>query len=127
MQESQPQKIDLFPKIYRFITEQGTIMVVSFVSGVVIIGIILQVTRLKDNLQKITSLKQQRLQIAKELQYWQDLARQHGDYRDAYVKLASLQYQLGEKVQAQKSMEKVLSLDPNFKEGNVLGAKIKAQ
>ncbi len=102
-------------------------MVVSFVSGVVIIGIVLQITRINENLQKIASLKEQRLQIAKELQYWQDLARQHEDYRDAYIKIASLQYQLGEKVQAQKSMDKVLSLDPNFKEGNVLGAKIKAQ
>jgi len=124
MQEAQPQKLDLFPKIFRFITEQAELLVISFVSGFVIIGIVLQSVRLSENMQKITVIEAERLQLSKELSYWQDVSRQYIGYRDVYLKIAGLQYQLGDLSQAKTSVDKALSLDPNFRDGQVLGASI---
>lgn len=124
MQEPQPQKIDLFPRIYRFITEQSALIIISFVSGFVIIGIVLQGFRLSDNVRKVAIIENERLQLAKELSYWQDIARRYGGYRDVYLKIAGLQYQLGDLIQAKVNVNKALTLDPNFKDGQVLGASV---
>ncbi len=124
MQDPQPQKLNLFPKIYRFITERGIVIMISLVSLFVLTGIVLQGLKLQNTLQQVELAKEQRMKLTKELSYWQDIARQYSDYRDAYFKIATLQYQLGEVSQAKKSLEKVLALDPNFEKARVLGDKI---
>lgn len=116
----------LFPSIHRFITEQGMLLLISFVSGIFFIGIMFQGVQLYGNFQKIEGLKLQRVKLTKELHYWQDVARQFSNYRDVYFRIAQLQYQLGEPSKSQRSLEKVFGLDPNFKEGRVLGEKIQA-
>ena len=124
--EVQPQtsKESLFPKIFRFITERGVLIVISLVSLVVLTGIVLQGLKLQDTFHQAELAKTERLKLAKELAYWQSVTRQYGNYRDAYFKVATLQYQLGETSQAKKSLEKVLALDPNFENARVLGARI---
>ncbi|HEX8932185.1 MAG TPA: tetratricopeptide repeat protein [Patescibacteria group bacterium] len=126
-EDSQPQKSTFFPKIFRFITERGELLVICLVSGFVVIGIVLQIMRLNENLNKMAVVEKQRLQISRELAYWQDIARQYNGYRDAYLKIAGLQYQLGDLNEAKKSNDQALSLDPNIQEGRVLGAKIQAK
>lgn len=125
--QPQAQPLGLFPKIYRFITEQGVMIIISFVSLVVLTGITLQVFKLQETLHQVELSKEHRLKLAKELAYWQDVTRQYSDYRDAYFKIATLQYQLGNVEQAKKSLEKVLVLDPNFENARVLGDKIEAK
>lgn len=115
-----------FPKIFRFITEQGKLFILSFTTFVVIGGIVIQIQRMEANRTQLALLKNQRVQMTKELAYWQDVARQYPNYRDVVFRIASLQYELGQTNEAAKSLQKVFALDPNFKEGNVLGAKIKA-
>ena len=127
MQEHQPQNSTLFPKIFRFITERGVFVVVSLVSLVLLTAIIMQGAQLKKTLHQAEVAKGQRAELTKELAYWQDVVRQYGNYRDAYFKIATIQYQLGEGAQAKKTLEKVVALDPNFENAKVLGAKISAQ
>jgi tetratricopeptide (TPR) repeat protein len=127
MHDPQPQKLGLFPSIYRFITERGVIIMISLVSLFVLAGIVLQGVKLHNTLQQVELAKEQRMKLTKELSYWQDIARQYSDYRDAYFKIANLQYQLGEVSQAKKSLEKVLALDPNFEKARILGDKISAK
>lgn len=127
MQDPQPQEQSLFPKIFRFITEKGILIVVCIVSLVVLSGIVLQVLELQNTLHQVELTKEKRIELTKELAYWQDVVRRYGDYRDAYYKIATLQYQLGEIHQAKKSLEQVLALDPNFEEAKVLGAKIASE
>lgn len=117
----------LFPKIYRFITERGILLMISLVSLFVLTGIVLQGVRLHDTLSQVELAKQERVKLTKQLAYWQDIVRQYSDYRDGYFEIATLQYQLGEVNQAKKSLEKVLALDPNFEKARVLGDKISAK
>jgi len=117
----------LFPKIYRFITEQGKILIISFSSGTVILGIVLQGIKLHDNLQKIETVKKHKVALIHELTYWQNIARQYPNYRDVYFRVANLQYQLGERAEAKKSLDHVLAIDPNFEAASVLGAAIEAR
>lgn len=127
MENAQPQESGLFPKIFRFITEKGIVVMISLVSLFVLSGIVVQGIKLYDTMQQVEVAKEHRLQLTKELAYWQDVVRRYGDYRDAYFKIATLQYQLGEEAQAKKSLEKVLALDPNFEKAWVLGDKISAK
>lgn len=127
MQPSLTSVRSLFPRIYRFITERGIVIIISLVSLFVLTGIGLQGFKLHNTLHQVDLAKQQRLKLTKELAYWQDIVRQYSNYRDAYFKLAILQYQLGEEAQAKKSLEKVLALDPNFEKARVLGDKISAE
>lgn len=116
----------LFPKIFRFITEQGKVVIIGLATIIVLVGVVMQMNRLNDNRAQLATLKLQKVQLTRELAYWQDVARHYPNYRDVLFRIASLQYELGETNEAKESLQKVLSLDPNFKAGNVLGAKIKA-
>lgn len=127
MQNTQPQQASLFPKIFRFITEKSIVIVISLVSLVVLTGIVFQIVMLQRTLQQVDIAKEKRVTLTKELAYWQDVARRYGDYRDAHFRIATLHYQLGEVIQAKKSLEKVLALDPNFEGARVLGDKISSQ
>ncbi len=83
--------------------------------------------QLQETLTHVEQEKQQRVHLTKELAYWQDVVRQYDNYRDAHFRIATLQYQLGQVNQAQKSLERVLVLDPNFEQARVLGDRISAQ
>ena len=48
-----------------------------------------------------------------EYQFWQTVSREKTDYRDAYLQLGSLAYQLSLTSEAQQAWEAVLRLDPN--------------
>ncbi|HSA83437.1 MAG TPA: hypothetical protein VLF20_00940 [Patescibacteria group bacterium] len=127
MQDAQPQKQDLFPRISRFITEKATLLIISVSSVVVLGGIGIEGWQLYENYQKQETLENKKVQLTKELQYWQGIARQFSNYRDVYFRIASLQYQLGDVVSAKKSLEKVLAIDPNFENARVLGIKIESK
>jgi len=115
-----------FPKIFRIITERGKGVIIGLATIIVFVGVVTQVHMLSANRSALNALKVQHVQLTRELAYWQDVARQYPNYRDVLFRIASLQYELGQKNEAQKTLQKVLSLDPNFKQGNVLGAEIKA-
>lgn len=59
-----------------------------------------------------------------EYQYWQKAVVSHPDYPDGYYKLAFYAYLLGEKSQAESSIQHALSLDPSFEEAKRLEKKI---
>jgi tetratricopeptide (TPR) repeat protein len=125
---SEPQKKQsFFPNIFRFITERWKLIVVSLISVVILTGIVFQGLLLTQNLREFNRLQKTRANIAGELSYWEQIVREYEGYRDAYFRIASLHYQLGEIQEAKKSLEKVLSLDPNFKEAKVLGDKIESK
>ena len=116
-----------FPKINRFITERWKLIMVSLASVVILIGITSQVMLLSQNLKELDKLQKEKIGLVSELSYWQQIVSQYEGYRDAYFRIASLEYQLGQIDEAKKSVEKVLSLDPNFENARVLGDKIEAQ
>ncbi|HZE87089.1 MAG TPA: hypothetical protein VE090_02665 [Methylomirabilota bacterium] len=122
-----------FPNNLRFITEHPwfsrstlftKLLFASFISGIILIGIVLQGFMLQQNLQKGQEINQERLKLTQELIYWQNTAKHYTNYRDIYFRIATLQYEIGNNEAARDSLQKVLSLDPNFKEGQLLGEKI---
>ncbi len=117
-------KTSLFPKITRFITESWKMMVVSFLSGLLIMGIFLQGLSLQKNLAAERKTSTDREKIAIEINRWKKNLEKYPDYRDGYYKLASLEYKLGNIEESKKYIKKALRLDPNFKEGQVLGAEV---
>jgi tetratricopeptide (TPR) repeat protein len=124
-----------FPRIFRFIPESflrprstsiyPKLFVISFLSGLVLIAIFVQSILLLRNLRLTKQLEAQRMQLEKEIAYWQQITQKYPDYRDVYFKLASLEYQRGNIQQAQNDIQKAFSVDPNSTQGKVLGDKIK--
>jgi len=127
--------LSLFPSISRFITERvpktssmhfTKVLLVSFVSGMILIGISLQGALLQRNVQAMDMLAGQREQMVKEIGYWEQFANKHGAYRDVYLRLAALHYRVGNVDIAKGFLQKAVELDPNSEAGKVLGAKITA-
>jgi|GEM_PF-695724 len=52
--------------------------------------------------------------LEKEYQHWRDVINEHPDYRDGYVALVTLSYQLGLRAESQKYLATVRTLDPNY-------------
>lgn len=114
---SKESKISLFPRIYRVITEQWKIILCSFVSGLIIIAIMLQGLILQKNLQIERGMKADREKTVAELGFWKSKLSEYPNYRDLYFKIANLEYKLGRTEEAKLNLKKTLELDPNFKKG----------
>lgn len=69
---------------------------------------------LKEELGKIAKLQKQPQEILEEINLWEKTARDFPGYRDAYLKLTGLYYQLYQNDRAQDNLEKALLLDPNY-------------
>lgn len=52
--------------------------------------------------------------IRQEITSWEKISRDFPGYRDAYLHLAKLYYQILEKEKARQSLQKARELDPNF-------------
>jgi tetratricopeptide (TPR) repeat protein len=129
------EQASLFPKIFRFITEYHLseqsifyfkLTAVSFFSGLLLLGIGIQLIVLQQNREEARQASSQREQVIKELSYWKSLVGKYKDYRDVYYRIATLSYQLGNKDESKLYVRKTLELDPNFEAGKVLGAKVGA-
>lgn len=55
--------------------------------------------------------------IRREIDYWQEIVKEKPDYRDAYLKLAVLNWQVYENEKARLFLQKALDLDPNYELG----------
>lgn len=60
-------------------------------------------------------------EIAAEISFWEKIVKEKPDYRDAYLRLAVLNYQLHKKEEAREYLKKVIDLDPNFEPARELG------
>lgn len=114
------QKTSFFPKINRFITETWKLAIVSFISGLIIIGIILQSLSLYSGLQEQRKIEGERNKTEKELVFWKNSLTKYQNYRDIYLKIASLEYQLGDTDAAKEDLNKALEIDPNFEKSREL-------
>lgn len=112
------------PSIYRIITErfqsikpQLTVMLVCFVVLSVSALTLLLGLDLYNNLYEKQANDVKRQQILSEIKYWQQVSRQYKGFRDAYFKLAVLEYQLRDFERSKRYLDKALAIDPNFSAG----------
>lgn len=122
-----------FPSIFRFIPEYtfsrrtayyGKLIIISFAATLLCLGIIQQSMTIDQNVQKLKQIRLERQQIAKEIRYLQTLEGEYAGYRDMYYRIAVLEYKLGDINHSKQYIQKALAVDPNFREGRVLGEKI---
>lgn len=69
---------------------------------------------LKKELKEVENLLAQPNKILGEIRKWGKITQEFPGYRDAYLKLASLYYQIYQNEKAQENLKKALELDPNF-------------
>lgn len=62
----------------------------------------------------LEKIKNEPQAIREEISYWENVVSQKPDYRDAYLQLAILNYQIYENEKAREYLKKVQELDPNF-------------
>ncbi|MBI4084719.1 MAG: hypothetical protein HY431_02335 [Candidatus Levybacteria bacterium] len=122
-----------FPNISRSITELPGFsflsmldrwVIVGFISGILLMGIIITGVNLWQNSEALVKLRQERARYLQEIAYWKRVVDQYEGYRDGYFKLALLTYQLGEKALARSYLQKAMELDPNFVEGKAFAQKL---
>ena len=88
--------------------------IISFLTTFLGVALTLQGITVQKSLNDLQNLEGKREKLEKEVLYWEGIATSHKSYRDAYFKLALLQYQLGNKEKARLYIEKTLEIDPNF-------------
>lgn len=76
-------------------------------------------------MQEQQEIKAKRGSIEKELAFWRNQLNKYKDARDIYFRIAALEYELGDKEAARGDLQKVLEIDPNFKEGREMEKQIK--
>jgi tetratricopeptide (TPR) repeat protein len=87
---------------------------VSFLTTFLGVAITLQGISVQKSLHQLTEINAERQKIEGEVAYWQRIVTERPNYRDAYFKLALLEYQLGNKTKTKEYIEKTLELDPNY-------------
>lgn len=119
--------------IYRGISEAGSVTqlfqytewsIVVLVSCILIILILWTSLQINGQIRLLTERQQKHRAIEEERNYWQQIVSEYPGYRDAYFRLAVLEYQLGEEEKALQAVTYALRLDPRFEAGHVLREKI---
>ncbi|MCL4386782.1 tetratricopeptide repeat protein [Patescibacteria group bacterium] len=107
-----------FPSIYRFITEKPWFTI--FASIAVLLGIIFLSLNLYKNIQIKNNVEAERQKLTSDVQFWESIVHKYKGYRDAYFKLAVLEYQLKDFDKSKEYLNQAIKLDPNFKDANEL-------
>jgi hypothetical protein len=123
-----------FPSIFRSIPEAFVafskflphikILIVCMISIYLGSMTLSQAKLLRENREYLQKNAGLRSNIQKEILYWQKIAMEFKNYPDVYLKIASLEYRLGNTRAAQDYIEKALTINPHLETGQVLGQKI---
>jgi hypothetical protein len=89
-------------------------LVVGFVSGILLFLVVTLGLKVQAQAGELTKKQQMHDSISAEISHWQQITKQYPQYRDGYFRLALLQYELGNEQLAGISLEKTLTIDPNF-------------
>lgn len=137
-QKLPPPSVDtiaLFPRNIRFITEysfsekQSTtikVILTSAVSLFLLAMIFIQGVAIWDNLKQKEALVLQRENLQDQVKYWQEISQKYQGYRDVYYRIAAIEYKLGDYAVSQNYVRRAQQLDPNYPDGQILGAHVKA-
>lgn len=123
-----------FPSIYRIIPESIAINpryvqwikigTVFSVSALFLSMAITQYFSYQKNRDQLMLISSDRQKIEKEITDWKTISEKYPNYSDVYLKLAALEYRLGNSQNARTYVDKALSLNPQSQQGRVLGSRI---
>ena len=107
-----------FPNNYRFITERN-FLVWAF-SIVIFVEILFAGMLVNQALSARRALFAKREEIGVKVAQWQGIVKKYPDYRDGYIQLSLLEYQLGNNLLAEQYIDKALAIDPFSKDAQKL-------
>jgi len=96
------------------------LITISFIVGILITAIGYVMIDIYIQYKTFQLQEGKRQSLISEKQKWEKILASHPDYRDSYVKLALLEYQMGEREKAQIYLEKALEIDPNHEQARSL-------
>jgi tetratricopeptide (TPR) repeat protein len=128
-------QVKQLPSIFRFITEKASaspliatkIALACLLSLLLLGAIVNQSLILRNNLKDLAQATQERKDIQKEIAYLVKASEEHKDYADIYLKIASLEYRLGNAKESSILIEKAFAINPDTEQGKVLGEQIKKE
>lgn len=145
LSQSGQNKIMQFPSISRIITENNFILRLNkswksffaktqvkkgvlIISGVLTfllilvlsMGIILLSFNIYKNINKVRNINSQREDLQSQINFWTSVTNKYPGYKDAYFRIAVLEYNLGDFKKAEMYNSKALVLDPNYKDALIL-------
>lgn len=71
----------------------------------------------KDLEKEIANQEKEPQRIKAKIQEWESILEEKPGYRDAYLQIAILNWQIYEETEAREAVNKALELDPNFEAG----------
>lgn len=107
------------------IRTHAEVILVSFISGVLLMGIGVIGVELQKNQQELGRRDALHQSLSKHQRYWKEVVSKYPDYKDAYFQLAIVSFQLGDTEQAKIAIGKVLEIDPNDVTGQEFAKKIR--
>lgn len=123
-----------FPSISRFIPEASLlhtfpvywikISSFSIISAILLALTYNQYTSYIINQARLARVTQERIKLNKELNYWKEMSVKYNNYPDIHLKIAEIEYRLGNAASAKSFIDKALSLNPEMEQGRVLGIQI---
>lgn len=96
---------------------QKIFLTVAWIILITLIGVnawLININVLGAQTSRPSDSNQQRETRDAQYRYWRMVIEDHPDYRDGFVRLAMLAYQLGERNKSREYIEKIRALDPNF-------------
>ena len=111
-----------FPSNYRSIPEKLNRDESVFFVGMlcILVAILVISLDLYSNFRQQEDLTQKRMLVLNQIAFWQSEIKIHPNYRDAYMSLALLNFQLRDLDETRKNLDKALNLDPNLEKGREL-------
>jgi tetratricopeptide (TPR) repeat protein len=121
-ESSEKRKKQELPSNYRNIPEKlNTDRTVFFVGLVVMLFAILLISLdIYLNFQKQKNLTNEKFRVIREISFWENETVARSNYRDGYMNLALLNFQVKNFKEARSNLKKVFELDPNFEKGRQL-------
>lgn len=106
--------------VFAFVREEKYVLLASLSGAFFFCLMLYMIVQLSISLQVQKRADGERARVTQEMVFWQGVVADRPEYRDGYFMLAVLAYRLGKKQEARVNVEKVLEIDPNFKEGREL-------
>ena len=111
--------------IVKYLRKHSMMIMVIFSTLLIFLSIFVVAIDIYRTQKVNTQLGIERLGIENEINFWESISEKYPNYRDAYFKLAVLNYRLKNMKKSRENLEIVLRIDPNFKEGLELEEKLK--
>ena len=116
------QKEEKLPSNYRNIPEKlnadRVVFFVGFLS--VLIAISLISIDIYSNFEKQKELTNEKFRVLREVSFWENEIKVRPGFRDGYMQLALLNFQLKNFTESRENLNTALTLDPNFEKGREL-------